>query len=566
MMNQTTLVGRRQREIIDLLLKEGVITQEMLNKGREETKRTGLTMEKALEKLGYITEEDVVKVRAAALGLPYMDLSDYNLDKELVELIPKNIAQKYKAIPLFKINNSLSVGMADPQDIVALDKIRIVSKMEMVEPVLVSESGIQKMLDSFYEATDTVEAIVKSIEKKEISDEQMIGNLDAAEEAPIIKLVNLMFSQAVKDRVSDMHIEPEENQVRVRCRIDGLLKEVSVLPKKLQSAIISRVKILSNLDISESRKPQDGRIRLKVEDHELDVRVSTFPTLHGENVVMRILDKSSVLLGLKEVGLSDADLQNFEKLITRPNGIILVTGPTGSGKTSTLYSALGHISTIEMNIITIEDPVEYELPLIRQTQVNPKAGITFATGLRGILRQDPDVIMVGEIRDKETAEVAIQASMTGHLVFSTLHTIDAPSALGRLIDMGVEPFLVSTSVIGIIAQRLVRVVCEKCKEPYKPSEDVLRAMGLDLKETYYHGKGCEKCNNSGSAGRTGIHEMLLLTDRIRRMIDERASTDDLKRTAREQGMMTLRENGIYKVKKGIITPEELLRVTVETEG
>jgi type IV pilus assembly protein PilB len=547
-------------------LKEGVITQDMLNKGREETKRTGLTMEKALEKLGYITEEDVVKVRAAALGLPYMDLSDYNLDKELIELIPKNIAQKYKTIPLFKINNSLSVGMVDPQDIVALDKIRIVSKMEMVEPVLVSESGIQKMLDSFYEATDTVEAIVKSIEKKEISDEQMIGSLDAAEEAPIIKLVNLMFSQAVKERVSDMHIEPEENQVRVRCRIDGLLKEVSVLPKKLQSAIISRVKILSNLDISESRKPQDGRIRLKVDDHELDVRVSTFPTLHGENVVMRILDKSSVLLGLKEVGLSDADLENFEKLITRPNGIILVTGPTGSGKTSTLYSALGHISTIEMNIITIEDPVEYELPLIRQTQVNPKAGITFATGLRGILRQDPDIIMVGEIRDKETAEVAIQASMTGHLVFSTLHTIDAPSALGRLIDMGVEPFLVSTSVIGIIAQRLVRVICEKCKEPYRPSEDVLRAMDLDPKGIYYHGKGCEKCNKSGSAGRTGIHEMLLLTDKIRRMIDVRASNDDIKKAAREQGMLTLRENGIYKVKKGIVTPDELFRVTVETEG
>jgi type IV pilus assembly protein PilB len=565
-MNQSTLVGRRQREVIDLLLKEGVITQDMLNKGREETKRTGLTMEKALEKLGYITEEDVVKVRAAALGLPYMDLSDYNLDKELIELIPKNIAQKYKTIPLFKINNSLSVGMVDPQDIVALDKIRIVSKMEMVEPVLVSESGIQKMLDSFYEATDTVEAIVKSIEKKEISDEQMIGSLDAAEEAPIIKLVNLMFSQAVKERVSDMHIEPEENQVRVRCRIDGLLKEVSVLPKKLQSAIISRVKILSNLDISESRKPQDGRIRLKVDDHELDVRVSTFPTLHGENVVMRILDKSSVLLGLKEVGLSDADLENFEKLITRPNGIILVTGPTGSGKTSTLYSALGHISTIEMNIITIEDPVEYELPLIRQTQVNPKAGITFATGLRGILRQDPDIIMVGEIRDKETAEVAIQASMTGHLVFSTLHTIDAPSALGRLIDMGVEPFLVSTSVIGIIAQRLVRVICEKCKEPYRPSEDVLRAMDLDPKGIYYHGKGCEKCNKSGSAGRTGIHEMLLLTDKIRRMIDVRASNDDIKKAAREQGMLTLRENGIYKVKKGIVTPDELFRVTVETEG
>lgn len=552
---------RREREVIDLLLKEGLITQEKLEKAREETKRTGLTMGNALEKLGFITYEDTVQVQATALGLPYMDLSDYIVDGKLVELIPEEIAKKYKAVPLFKISNTLTVGMLDPQDIEAIDTIRRVSKVEMVEPVLVSERGIQKVLDSYYGGADTVDAMVKSLDQKK--DPPKGGKFfgKSIEETPVIELVNIMFAQAVKDRVSDIHLEPAEDSLRVRSRIDGLLREVTVIPKTVQGAIISRIKILSKMDIAESRKPQDGRIRLKLENKDLDIRVSTFPTVHGENVVMRLLDKSAVLLGLKEVGMLERELNVFEKLIRRPNGIILVTGPTGSGKTSTLYAALTVINSIEKNIITIEDPVEYELPLIRQTQVNPAAGITFANGLRGILRQDPDIIMVGEIRDKETADIAIQAALTGHLVFSTLHTNDAASALTRLIDMGVEPFLASSSVMGIVAQRLIRLICDKCKESYQPSNDALKELGLKAGTKFYRGKGCPKCQSSGFRGRKGIFEVLVMTEEIRRLVDEKKSADEIGRRARELGMRTLRDDGLLKAREGLTTLEEVLRVT-----
>ncbi|HCI43988.1 MAG TPA: type II secretion system protein GspE [Candidatus Omnitrophica bacterium] len=552
---------RREREVIDLLLKEGLITQEKLEKAREETRRTGLSMGNALEKLGFITYEDIVKVQATALGLPYMDLSDYIVDAGLVELIPVETAKKHKAVPLFKIGNTLTVGMVDPKDIESIDNIRRVSKVEMVEPVLVSERGIQKVIDSYYGAGETVDAIVKSIDGKKVLPKggKVFGK--SLDDTPVIDLINIMFAQAVKDRVSDMHLEPTEETLRVRFRIDGLLREVTIVPKTLQSAIISRIKILSKMDIAESRKPQDGRIRLKLENKDLDIRVSTFPTLHGENVVMRLLDKTSVLLGLKEVGMLENDLKLFEKVIRRPNGIILVTGPTGSGKTSTLYAALTVINSIEKNIITIEDPVEYELPLIRQTQVNPLAGITFANGLRGILRQDPDIIMVGEIRDKETADVAIQAALTGHLVFSTLHTNDAASALTRLIDMGVEPFLASSSVIGILAQRLVRLICDKCKETYSPAADVLKDMDFKRGTQFFRGKGCPKCNNTGLKGRTGIFELLVITEEIRTLIDEKKSADEIGKKARESGMRTLRDDGLLKAKEGLTTLEEVLRVT-----
>ncbi len=552
---------RREREVVDLLLKEGLIDQEKLAKAREETRRTGLSMGNALEKLGYITYEDITKVQATALGLPYMDLSDYTVDVKLVELIPVETAKKHKAVPLFKIGNTLTVGMVDPKDIEAIDNIRRISKVDMVEPVLVSEQGIQKVIDSYYGAGETVDAIVKSIDEKKVLPKggKVFGK--SLDDTPVIDLINIMFAQAVKDRVSDMHLEPTEETLRVRFRVDGLLREVTVIPKAMQSAIISRVKILSKMDIAESRKPQDGRIRLKLENKDLDIRVSTFPTLHGENVVMRLLDKTSVLLGLKEVGMLENDLKLFEKVIRRPNGIILVTGPTGSGKTSTLYAALTVINSIEKNIVTIEDPAEYELPLIRQTQVNPLAGVTFANGLRGILRQDPDVIMVGEIRDKETADVAIQAALTGHLVFSTLHTNDAASALTRLIDMGVEPFLASSSVIGILAQRLVRLICDKCKEPYSPAADVLKDLDFKRGTQFFRGKGCPKCNNTGLKGRTGIFELLVITEEIRTLIDEKKSADEIGKKARESGMRTLRDDGLLKAKEGLTTLEEVLRVT-----
>ncbi len=551
---------RREREVIDLLLKEGLITQEKLEQARAETKRTGLSMGNALEKLGFIAYEDIVKIQATALGLPYMDLSDYIVDGKLVDLIPEEIAKKYKAVPLFKISDTLTVGMIDPQDIEAIDNIRQVSKVEMVEPVLVSERGIQRVLDSYY-GGGKVDEIVRSMNQPKAPEKgaKFLGK--PIEETPVIDLVNLMIAQAVKDRASDIHLEPEEDSLRVRSRIDGLLRESVVIPKKLQGAIISRIKILSKLDIAENRKPQDGRISIKLENKDLDIRVSTFPTVHGENVVLRLLDKSSLLLGLKELGMFEKDLEIFKKLIRRPNGIILVTGPTGSGKTSTLYAALAVINSIEKNIITIEDPVEYELPLIRQTQVTPLAGITFANGLRGILRQDPDIIMVGEIRDKETADVAIQAALTGHLVFSTLHTNDAPSALTRLIDMGVEPFLASSSVIGIVAQRLIRLICDKCKEPYQPSDDVLKELGLKARTKFYRGKGCPKCQNTGIKGRMGIFELLVISEEIRTLIDAKKSADEIGRKARELGMKTLRDDGLVKVRDGLTTLEEVLRAT-----
>jgi type IV pilus assembly protein PilB len=547
-------------EIIDLLLKGSLVTPDQVAKAKEEVKRTGVRLEKALEKLGFITEEDIAKARADATGVPYMNLEDYVIDASLTKLIPENVANKYKAVPLFKIMDSLTVAMLDPKDIEALDNIRRIAKVSNVEPVLVSARSINQVLDAYYGQGNSVSEIVQSIENKKSLAQN--GNLtEIAEEAPIIKLVNILIADAVKDRVSDIHIEPEAEVLRVRFRIDGILHEVHALPKKLSNAVISRIKILSDIDIAENRRPQDGKIRVKLENKDLDIRVSTFPTVHGENLVMRILDRSSILLGLKDLGFTEGNLKIFSKMISQPNGIILVTGPTGSGKTTTLYSALSTISTMEKNIITIEDPVEYELALIRQTQVNPKADITFANGLRSILRQDPDVIMVGEIRDKETAEVAIQASLTGHLVFSTLHTNDAPSSLTRLLDMGLEPFLISSSLILIVAQRLVRKICPKCKEDYAPSLAALKDLGLAGSTKFFRGKGCDNCKNSGFLGRIGIFEVLALPEDIRQMIEERKSADLIKKKAIELGMKSLREDGLDKVKAGLTTIEEILRVT-----
>ncbi|MCK4882170.1 MAG: Flp pilus assembly complex ATPase component TadA [Candidatus Omnitrophica bacterium] len=554
--------ARREREVIDLLLNEGVITKATLEKAREEMKRTGLRMEKAFEKLGYITEEDIVKVCATSMGLPYVNLNDYVIDTEMLKLIPEQMVKKYRVVPLFKISNTLTVGMVDPRDVKVLDQIRKASDMEMIEPVVVSEKGIQRVLDFYYGVAGSVEEIAQSFEDEEIVHLEEKDLMTISDEAPVVKLVNVIITKAVKESASDIHIEPEENCVRVRNRVDGLLSEMTTLSKKLQSAIISRIKVLSKMDIAESRKPQDGRIQLKLENRDLDIRVSTFPTVHGENVVMRLLDRSAVLLGLKQLGFLEQENITFEKLIRSPNGIVLVTGPTGSGKTSTLYSALTTISSMEKNIVTIEDPVEYELPLIRQTQVNPKADITFANGLRGILRQDPDIIMVGEIRDKETADVAIQASLTGHLVFATLHTNDAPSALARLVDMGIEPFLISSSVIGVLAQRLIRVICDKCKEKYVPSQSVLDDLGLKKGTVFYRGKGCKKCQDSGFKGRTGVFELLIIDKEIRKMVDAKCSADEIRQKAGERGMKGLYADALIKAQEGVTTLEEVLRITV----
>lgn len=556
---------KKQQQTIDLLVKKGILDNNQVSLAMEESKKTGMPIEKALEKLGFISETEIVQVLADSLGIPFMDLSDYLIDSEVIKLVPETIAKKHKTVPLFKIGDSLTVAMVDPQDVSAIDEIRKKSKMDAIEPVLSTADMIQRVIDQYYGAIGNAEELVKGLTKEKLEEKAKgrKGLAGLTEETSIIKLVNLIIMQAVKDRASDIHIEPEEDKVRIRYRIDGILYEVQNIPKHLQSALASRVKVMAEMDIAEMRKPQDGRIQLKMESKNLDLRVSSFPTIQGENLVLRILDKSSVLLGLAELGFSNKDLKNFDKVIRQPNGIILVTGPTGSGKTTTLYAALSTINSMEKNIITIEDPVEYEIPLIRQTQVNPKAGLTFANGLRSILRQDPDIVMVGEIRDKETAEIAIRASLTGHLVFSTLHTNDAASALTRLLNMGIEPFLVSSSVVAILAQRLVRVICPKCKEKYIPSKEVLKDLKLTQKAEFYRGKGCMKCKNTGFVGRIGIYELLVINEEIKNMVTAKKSANDIKKMAISLGMSTLFDDGLEKLKNGATTVEEVLRVVEE---
>ncbi|MEW6075008.1 MAG: ATPase, T2SS/T4P/T4SS family [Candidatus Omnitrophota bacterium] len=548
-------------EIIELLLQKGLVTSEQIEKAREDATRTGSNLERALEKLGFIDGEDIAQVRAEVIGAAYMNLSDYVIDAELLSVIPEKLIKKYNVVPLFKVQEVLTVAMANPHDVEALDAIRRASGIETIDSVLASEENIQKILDAHFGVAKTVEEIVKTIDKEHPLYSKG-GLSEVAEEPPVIRLTNILIIEAVKERASDIHIEPEQDLVRIRYRIDGILHEVHTLPKKLQSALISRIKILANMDIAETRRAQDGKIRFKLDTKkEVDIRVSTFPVVYGENVVMRLLDRASVVFGLGDLGFSQENVAAFKKLIQQPNGIILVTGPTGSGKTTTLYAALSSISSMEKNIITIEDPVEYELPLIRQTQVNPKAGITFSNGLRSILRQDPDVIMVGEIRDKETADIAIQASLTGHLVFSTLHTNDAPSALTRLIDMGVEPFLISSSVIGVLAQRLVRTICAKCKEKHVPAKLLLEDLGLDTQGEFYKGSGCGKCKNTGFMGRIGIFELLLINEEMKKLIEAKSSSDQIKKKALEAGMRTLVTAGLEKVNAGITTLDEVVRVT-----
>lgn len=546
-----------------LLLKNGLITQELFQKAEEESIRTGLSLEEALQKLGFITEEGIANGCAAILGVPYIDLSDYLIDSELIKLIPESLARQHKMAPLFKIGNTLTMAMSNPRDIIALDQIRKITKIDTIEPVLASEKGIQGILDSHYGFTGSVEEIIDYIDKEKISEVTDKDMAQIVEETPIVKLVNIIIMQAVKSRASDIHIEPEEDKLRIRYRIDGILQERNIFPKKIQNIVISRIKVLSKMDIAESRRPQDGRIRLKIENKDVDIRVSTFCTVHGENLVMRLLDKSSLMFGLKQLGFLESEFETFNKLILRPYGIILVTGPTGSGKTTTLYATLTCLNTPEKNIITLEDPVEYELTLIRQSSINLKAGVTFGSGLRSILRQDPDIIMVGEIRDKETAEIAIHAALTGHLVFSTLHTNDASSALTRLVNMGIEPFLISSSVIGILAQRLVRTICDKCKKKYVPSPGILKDLGFKEGEEFYKGTGCERCNQKGFIGRIGIFELLIVNEEIRKIVDARKSADEVKRRAVELGMKTLRQDGLEKAKAGLTTLEEVLRVTAE---
>jgi type IV pilus assembly protein PilB len=526
------------------LVQKGLITEEQLRQAELEAKADAKPLRKILTKKGLISEEDLTAFLSQQFDLPLVDLTNYLIDPEIIDLIPEGLARKHLLIPILRIGDDLTVAMADPSDVFALDELHMKTGLN-IEPALAVETEVKKALDQHYSAKGTLEEVIGSLDREKLEvkpgQETELKKLQGiAEEPPVIKLVNMMVIEAVRQGASDIHIEPEEETLKIRFRIDGLLHERTGPPKYLQSAVISRIKVMADLDISERRAPQDGRIQMKMEGRDIDIRVSCIPTIYGENVVLRLLDRSQVILELKQLGFLPFILPKYEKLIRCPHGIILVCGPTGSGKTTTLYASLNVINSEDVNIITIEDPIEYHLAGIRQMQVNPKVGLRFADALSSILRQDPDVIMVGEIRDIETARAAVQAALTGHLVFSTLHTNDAPSAVTRLLDMGVEPFLISSSVIGVLSQRLVRTICAECK-----------------------GKGCKGCLQTGYRGRIGIYELMIPSEKIRGLITAKASADEIRKTAVEAGMQLLREDGQKKVANGITTEQEVMRVTEE---
>jgi len=560
-------MARQEKSLGESLVENGIINVEQFKQAQAEEKRTGKKLRAILVKMGFVDEEDLVSFMSSKLGIVRIELNNYLINTKIIELIPEALARKYELIPVLKIGNSLTCAMVDPWNVFALDEVRAKTGL-IIEPAVSTETEIKKALDQYYSVKGDMDELIKSLDEeklgikpgKEVDAKKLEG---VVKEPIIIKFVNMIIINAVSEGASDIHIEPEENTLKTRFRVDGILHESVSPPKHLQSAVISRVKILANLDISERRIPQDGRFTIKMEGKEIDVRVSCLPTIYGENIVLRLLNASNALVGLDQSGFSEDMLKRYLQLIYQPHGIILVTGPTGSGKTTTLYASLNKINTVEKNIITVEDPVEYKLAGIRQVQINAKVGLTFATGLRSILRQDPNVIMVGEIRDHETAEIAIQAALTGHLVFSTLHTNDAPGAITRIVDMGIEPFLISSSIIGVLAQRLVRTICDNCKEKYKPAKEELEHLGLkgDEQIEFYRGKGCQKCMNTGYKGRKGIYELMIPDEDIRRLIISKSPNEAIKSRACANGLVTLREDEINKIKEGITTVEEELRVT-----
>jgi general secretion pathway protein E len=518
-----------------------------------------------------ISEPDLLKALSIQFDLPFQsDLSTEDLNTDFTEKVPIQFLKKYKMVPVVT-SNEVSIAVNDPLAFQPLDDLRLIMGWDGVKIVLAPYPAILSAINFAYDMRqDSAERVIQDMHEEDsdliLSEIEEIGDLlDDTSDAPIIKLVNLVLSQAVKSRASDIHIEPFQNKLQVRCRVDGILYDMLTPPKHIQSTLISRIKIMAKLNIAEKRLPQDGRIEIRIADKNVDIRVSTLPTAFGERVVMRLLDKSSVLLKLSDLGMPPDRFKLINNLIRMPHGIILVTGPTGSGKTTTLYAGLTIINNPDINIITIEDPIEYQIEGIGQIHVNPKIGLTFASGLRSIVRQDPDVILVGEIRDLETAEIAIQSALTGHLVFSTLHTNDSASAVTRLIDMGIEPFLVSSSVVAILAQRLVRVICKNCKEPYPPDEESLERIGITPEmlagRKIYRGKGCPFCLNTGYKGRAGIFELMILDDTIKNLILKTSDANSLKRKAIEQGMITLRQDGAQKVLDGMTTIEEVFRVT-----
>ncbi|MCS6772038.1 MAG: type II secretion system ATPase GspE [Kiritimatiellae bacterium] len=558
--------------IVEILESVGLITHQQGVEALKTAQDADKPVVDVLAERQFATKSDILKALANQFGMEFIRLNAADIDQSVIDLVPGEIARRYRVVPVYRMDNTIAVAISDPLDVETLDSLRYVLRCDVTGVVAMPEE-IEAAINQCYPAAGTTVASMydELTEGTVTMPGEKPPSLEGEDEvteadAPIIKLVSLIILEAFRSRASDIHLEPLEKKFRVRYRIDGVLHEVESPPKRLQSAIISRVKIMANMSIAEKRLPQDGRIQINVMGRDLDLRVSSVPSNHGESIVMRILDKEGLALGLPKLGFFSDDQQTFERLIGLSDGIILVTGPTGSGKTTTLYACLNHINKPDRKIITVEDPVEYQIAGINQVHVRADIGLTFAAALRSILRQAPNIIMIGEIRDLETAEIAVNASLTGHLVFSTLHTNDAPSAVTRLIDIGVKPFLVASSTRAIMAQRLVRRICERCKEPVRPTDAELRALGALAGEVsaaqLFRGRGCPECNYTGYRGRLGIFEIFVITDEIRHMIYERVSASQLRARARQLGMRTLREDGIRKVVAGLTTLEEVIRATM----
>ncbi len=562
----------KTRDWTEILIRRGVIGPDQL----KEAQRAGGAVEDSLVKLGYAEAEDIIKAKAEQHGLPFIELREIEIPPSVTELVPESLARENIVMPLAQGSGTIKVIMHDPLGFETIEKLRFVLNRE-IEVALAPKEAIVEAINKYYGRssgeTESVDSMLQEFTDTAIDFAEDAGaggrpgttNTLEEGDAPVIKLVHLIIQEAVTMRASDIHIEPFADRVRIRYRIDGVLMERDSAPRRLLAAIVSRLKIMGSIDIAEKRRPQDGRIKILVAGKDIDLRVSILPTTHGQSVVMRILDRDNIKVGIQDLGFADDDFARFKTMVKRPNGILLVTGPTGSGKTTTLYAALNELNRPDVKIITAEDPVEYYLPGVNQCEVKAKIGMTFARIIRAMLRQNPNILLVGEIRDLETAETAIQASLTGHLVFSTLHTNDAPSAITRLVDIGIQPFLVASSVLAIMAQRLVRKVCPKCKVRYEPPAHILAGLGLRpelaKKANFMKGKGCNNCNKKGYRGRMGIFELMTLTTQIRELTFKGESTQVIRRLARKQGMRTLFEDGIIKAIKGQTTLDEVLRIT-----
>jgi len=557
------MTTKLDEQIEILLLEEDLITSDQLYEAKRDQARSGKSLKQVIQEKGFASEAEVASIIAKRRGLTFLDLGTYRINASAVALISEEFARKHNVLPIDFEDGKLVVALTDPTNIFAIDDLQIITG-HRIKPVVATEESLAAAISHYFRMDvsvgDGLEE-VESFEGKELSELKEI-----TEEAPIIKLVNLIIAKAVHDKASDIHVDPGEKNVRIRYRIDGVLHEVMKSPKRIQPALISRFKIMAGMDIAEHRKPQDGHCGLTIGGKAIDFRVATLPTVYGERVVLRILEKESILLNLDDLGFLSDSLDRYRQSFNKPYGAILITGPTGSGKSTTLYATLNVLNTEEKNIITIEDPVEYRLPGINQIQINTRAGLTFAMGLRAILRASPDIVMVGEIRDKETAQIAIEAALTGHLVFSTLHTNDAPGAVTRLTEMEIEPFLTSSAVDCIQAQRLARKLCKHCKESYTPSLKSLKEVNFPLKDSkppsIYRAKGCNKCNNTGYKGRIGIYEVMLVSETIERLTVERATAEEIKKVAVSEGMKTLRVDGFEKVLMGATSIEEVMRVVV----